>query len=134
MPVAIRNLDDSTVSLSSRDRSSDALTWKPRGDPGGDDVQLVSDEFAKTSVQLMKAMGLGILGTVDGDEASAQLARQAEMYRKNRTSVETGVEELVRPGNSGAVIFTEDVLNAHIERISKGQPSSFNPTEGTGNE
>lgn len=131
MPVAIRNLDRSTVSLSSRDRSSDALTWKPVGDPGGEDVQLVSDEFARTSVQLMKALGLGILATVDDDEASEQLAKQAARYRTNRENVETGVEQLVQPGNSGAVVFSEDTLNEHIDRIAKGQPSSFDPTEGT---
>lgn len=129
MPVAIRNLDGSTVSLSSRDRSTDALTWAPNGDAGGDDVQYVSDAFAKESVQLMKALGLGILGIVDDDEASAALQAQANRYRGTRKAVDDGVELLVVPSAQGDVKFSEDELNAHIDRISKGQPSHFNPAE-----
>lgn len=135
MPVAIRNTYDTTVVLSSRDRSAEAITWTPAGTEG--DVQLVSDEMARGNIALIQNVGSGVLAVEEdqANEAAAELLKQAGRFsgRRATAAAPTGLEALVADvqiaGNRDIVIKTAD-LDAHADRLSKSLPSDFDPLEG----
>jgi hypothetical protein len=126
MPVTVRNLSRTNVVLSTPDKGP-SVEWKPAGDRDGDDIQQVPDSMMESNVHFLKAVGLGILQVETSDEALlAAIEQQAARYRRARAADENAFESVLDTAAAhGVVRITEEQLDAHIEAMSKSQPSDL---------
>lgn len=125
MPVTVRNLHHTVVVHSTPDKSL-AVEWKPKGDPSGEDIQQVPDDFVQTTA-FLRAVGLGILQIETDDEAFKNaIAKQANRFQRAKAEEKTSLQAVLdTAAASGVIVITEEQIDAHIAALSKSQPSEL---------
>jgi hypothetical protein len=95
--ILVRNLRPGPTTLTPVENSSEYLVWQGAGDPEGQDVQLVSEEAAK-SIPFQRAVARQLLA-IEGDDApkldpmvQAHLDRQAAIAEAKRAQTEAEIE------------------------------------------
>lgn len=126
MPVTVRNLSRTNVVLSTPDKGP-SVEWKPAGDRDGEDIQQVPESILESNVNFLKAVGLGILSVEDDDSALREtIQRQAARYKRSQNEQVSEFESVLDTASANGVVrITEDQLDAHIEALSKSQPSDL---------
>lgn len=126
MPVTVRNLSRTNVVLSTPDKGP-SVEWKPAGDRDGDDIQQVPDAMMESNVNFLKAVGLGILQVETSDAALlAAIEQQAARYKRSQQASMSEFESVLdTAAQNGVVRITEEQLDAHIDAMSKSQPSDL---------
>lgn len=126
MPVTVRNNQNTIVVFSHPTDKSLAVEWKAKGDPLGEDIQQVPDSMVE-STPFLRAVGLGILSVDTDSQALADaIARQSARYRGQQQAEQSELDGILDTASqSGVIRITENQLDAHIERLSKSQPSDL---------
>lgn len=83
MPVAVRNMTLGPAVFFDQ-QTNLALEWKGKGDPSGEDIQLVPDETFKNSAEFRKAMNRGVFAPVDDSLGDAAMEAQRVAHQANQ--------------------------------------------------
>jgi hypothetical protein len=126
MPVTIpvRNLSKTNVILSMPSSKGESIEWGYAGIPSGTDIQEVPEDlWASTRMRSAKNRGILCEDTAEALQAALDRLRQTLADRKNLK--ESEVAALVSTPNGGEIIISEDQMEAHIEAMSRNQPSEL---------
>lgn len=125
MPVAVRNLK-ATVTTFNDPPSKTNLEWGPVGDKTGSDIQVVPDAVLEHPA-FLRSVGLGIFEIVEDDDAIKESVKaQAQRYvTAQKTETDALTSLIDRSTNGREIIISEDEMNEHIKRMSKGQESNL---------
>lgn len=97
-PLLVRNTEPGPVVLSSDPKSTSFVEWAGAGDPSGNDVQPVPDEF-RSLVQFNRCVQRGILVIENADDANAldAIQRQNEAWDQRRRTADDSAKETLDP-------------------------------------
>lgn len=125
MPVSVRNLK-TTVTTFNDPPTKINLEWAPMSDKNGGDIQVVPDAVLEHP-SFLRAVGLGIFEIVDDDAAIREsVASQAAMYQNKQAKETDALTDLIDRSQEGRdIVISEDQMQQHISRVSKGQESNI---------
>lgn len=125
MPVAVRNLK-ATITSFSDPSAKVAIEWGPVNDRLGADIQVVPDAVLEHP-SFLRAIGIGVFEVVEDDDMlKASVAKQAARYATAQVAEKDALSALIDRSQQGRdIVISEDDMNEHIRRMSKGQESNL---------
>ncbi len=95
MPLLVRNAGSSQTIFAKKNQPT--VIWQPYGDPSGQDVQRVPNDWAE-DIDFLNSLDAGLLEIVEDEsdpEVAAKIAKQRESFRARQQALAAQVESSI---------------------------------------